>query len=339
MAHASHTLATRWSFVFVGLGLSAISQAQSLAQQDLLPALGDSWHMRALQSVPSDELPIEPIVWPYSNLVGNDLFGARYSVLMPPQVSGSNAYPSADHVIRSVPDNDPAPTHTFYDVQADACVELGSLGPVLSTAYIQPALVLAFPLEPGSPVSRDFCYTSRSTGGVLDYCGTSRVSLDAIGTLELNFGTFPNAQLVTNRRAFAVVQNGSDSTILVTKDWYVPGTPYPLLHISTLTTPDGSVTRSGQILDETSVVGMAEVSRTNALAVFPNPTTGMLSMTVEGTGTLEVSGVDGRLLHTQRISSANGNTAVDLSHFPDGMFRVSYRDGITVRTAKVVLAR
>lgn len=339
MAQAMNIHAQRWSILLFGLGCTTIMQAQSLAQQDLLPTIGASWHMRALQSVPSDELPIEPITWPYSGLVGNDLFGASYSVLDPEQVPGNNAFPSADRALRSVPDNDPLPTHTFYDVQSNECLELGSLGPVLSTAFLQPALVSAYPLEMGTPVSGDFCYSSRSVGGVLDYCGTARVSLEAIGTLELNFGVFPNAQLMTTRRAFAVVQNGSDSTIQVTKDWYVAGTPYPLLHISTLTTPDGSVTRSGQILDETSVVGLAEVSRVNSLPVFPNPTTGIVTMAEAGNGTVEVSGVDGRLLSTQRINSTSGNAVVDLSALPDGVYRIVLRDGVTVRSAKVVVAR
>ena len=57
--------------------------AQGLGQQDLLPPIGSTWHMRALQVMPAEERLIEPIVRACGELIGNDVFGTTYSALSP----------------------------------------------------------------------------------------------------------------------------------------------------------------------------------------------------------------------------------------------------------------
>ena len=336
MAHAN-TTHFRWLSTSLGLGLAALVSAQGLALQDLLPEIGSTWHMRALQVVPVEELPVEPVIWPYDGLVGNDLFGVTYTVLEPNEVSGSNAYAGADRVVRSIPDNSPAPTHTFYDVMDDKTLELGSLGPVLSTNFDPGAMVQAYPLELGEVVTGSFCFVSRSVGGEMDYCGTTRITLENRGTLELPFGTYRNVQLLSTRRATAI-SGTTDSTITISRDWYADGIPYPMVHFGAVTNPDGSTSRSGQIIDEASLVGISEPLRMERLLAYPNPTKGQVTIEAGEPGELAVYGGDGRLVHAERIA-AQEQTTVDLGQLPEGVYSMVLRSNKVQRSAVVVVAR
>ncbi|HRH68042.1 MAG: T9SS type A sorting domain-containing protein [Flavobacteriales bacterium] len=340
----AHTIPHPTKYILLLIGATTIAPqllAQGLGQQDLLPPIGSTWHMRALQTVPTEELPVEPIVWSYSQLVGNDVFGASYAVVSPQQVPGSSAFPDADRVLRTMPDNEPSRTHTFYNVQSDQCVELGSTSSLQSTTFTQPGLVYAYPLGQDQVINGNFCYTTTSSSSITDYCGTTRISLDATGTLELSFGTFQNVQLVTTRRATLLmnVEGEEDSTILVLKDWYAQGIPYPLLHTSALTLPDGSTTRLGQVLDPTSVVGIDEVRTASVLAAYPNPSSGVVVLNTDGlAGTLSITGVDGRLVRTERIAGSQPTTSLDLTDLPDGAYHLALRGVGTLRAAVVVVA-
>lgn len=339
MAHAIST-PTRLFLLLIGAApIAPQLLAQGLGQQDLLPPIGSTWHMRALQMVPAEELLIEPIVWQYGELVGNDVFGATYSVLSPQQVPGSSVFPDADRVVRTIPDNDPSHTHTFYNVQTDNCAELGSTSSIQSTVFNQPGQAYAYPLGQNEIITGNFCYTTTSSSSTTDYCGTTRISLDAMGTLELSFGTFQNVQLVTTRRATVPVEGEEDSTVLIVKDWYAQGIPYPLLHTSALIFPDGSVTRLGQVLDPTSVVGIDEAHPPPVLAVFPNPSTGAFVLATDGAaGTLIITSVDGHLVRTERIAGTPPTTVVDLTDLPDGAYHLALRGVGSLRAAVVVVA-
>lgn len=339
MEHAGTTTLLRSSFLFLAFGSLAVAlPAQSLTQQDQLPAIGSSWHMRALQVVPVDELLIEPITWAYGNLVGNDVFGATYTVLDPSTVAGHSAYETADRAIRKVADNDPAPSHTFYEVQDDRVLELGTLGPVFNTYFRPSTMALAYPLDLNGSKQDEFCFVSNSGGSNTAYCGSTRISLDARGTLELPFGTYVNAQLVTTRRATAL-QSTTDSTISVTKDWYVAGTPFPVLHLVALTSYDGSTSRNGQIVDEASLVGIAEHRRADPLVLYPNPTTGSITLDDIESGTLEIIASDGRLVKTQRIMAAQPRITLELDDLPNGIYQVAMRGNNVRRSTRVVVAR
>lgn len=339
MAHKDHLSAERLLTFFSSACIASLLTAQGLGQQDLLPPIGSTWHMRALQVVPAEELPIEPIVWPYADLVGNDLFGASYEVLTPQQVPGSGAYPGVDRVLRMIPDNNGSRTHTFYEVQPKQCVELGSADAIQTVTYSQPGQAYAYPLGAEETIEGSFCYSTTSASATTEYCGTTRISLDATGTLELSFGTFSNVQMVTTRRAFVQLATEDDSTILETRDWYAQGVPYPLMHTTKLTLPDGSVTRLGQVLDPTSVVGLEEQYVAAPLSVYPNPSEGKLALATGGDGgQLEVIGADGRLIHAERIAEGRLLTEVDLTGLPNGVYHLALRGVGSVRAAMVVVA-
>jgi hypothetical protein len=338
------TLLFKASSVLTGLLSTVLTiQAQVLVEQDLIAPIGSTWHMKALQVVPEEQILIEPIVWRYEDAIGNDLFGATHTVLDPAQVSGSSEFPTADRVLRTVLDNDPEHiTDTYYDVRSGAILELGTRGPVLDTDFRAPAEAYVYPLEPGVDYDNWFCYTSSTISGTVDHCGTTRITLDAIGTLQLSIGTFTDVQRVTTRRAtiHVPVEEGDDSTVFIVNDWYLAGVPFPLLHFTKLIDPDGTVTRTGRILDENSLVGILERQERGQLHAFPNPTNGRVTVvTTPKDVQAEVLALDGRVVLQQRLVAHDGPRDLDLSTLPDGVYHLSIRDDDSVRSTKVVLTR
>ncbi len=339
MKAASHS-ALRSFFIILFASLGTLgSSAQGLAQQDLLPSMGTTWHMQALLSVPTDQLPVEPLVWSFGGLIGSTTYGTTYTVRPASQSPGNAAYPMADRAVRSVPDNGIGATHTYYDVRSDGAYELGSVGPVFSIVVDPAAIVLAYPMPDGGSVSNVFCHTSTSIGDTTDRCGTVSISHGGTGVLELPYATFQDAQLMVTRTASIDSEEMADSTLLINKDWYVPGIPYPLLHITTLIMPDGTTIRSGQVLDEGSMVGIAPLAAGAVLPVHPNPTTGTISLDVEEVGQVELRTTDGRLVLSGRAGGADARMVLDLSALPNGIYHLIFRGKASTRSARVVLAR
>ncbi|MBL7953090.1 MAG: T9SS type A sorting domain-containing protein [Flavobacteriales bacterium] len=325
------------TFLLVALALgSRIVVAQSLVQADVLPAVGASWHMRALQALPP-EIPLShDMVWPYSDVVGNDLFGTTHTVLEPEPIAGSAVYADADRAVRTVPDNGSSTSFVFYDVKDHECLDLGTLGSATSTVYQPGALLHAYPLELGDQRTGSFCYTSTNVGGSAQFCGSSVVSLAATGTLELSFGTFHDVRLLTMRKAAAAAPDGTDSVITVVNDWYAPGIPYPLLHFTTYINAQGGITRSGQILDDAALVSLAEPLRERGMPVYPNPTTGILTVEHGGSGILLVQTVDGRVVRSLPQNTTE-RAEVDLGDLPAGAYTLRFHGKGEARTARVVV--
>lgn len=324
--------------IFASLALfAATARGQGLVQSDVLPVLGDSWHMQALQTVPPEPPLTHDILWEYGNLVGNDLFGVTHTIVAPSTVAGSAAYPDTDRAIRNDPDNGSTSTHTFFNVMADRCLDLGTLGEALATNAHPGSLAHAYPLELGEHVESTYCYSAVTSSGTTDFCGTSRIEIIGSGTLVLPFGTYTNVQLVSTRNAAALAEDGTDSTITIIHDWYAPGIPYPLLHFTQFINPNGSSSRAGQILDEASLVGISEHKAPLLLPSFPNPTSGSLTIVSDGPGSLDVIGADGRLVRTDAFNST-GQHALDLSGLPEGIYQLIFRGTGPQRTAKVVVA-
>jgi hypothetical protein len=325
-----------WSILLGGLAMvPSPSAAQGLAQADVLPPLGDSWHMRALQSVPADPVLVHDMVWEYVSLHGNDLFGVTHTVVAPELVTGSGQYPETNRAVRSVQDDGSGTSHTFYQTLSDRCLELGTISAASTTIYDPGALAQAYPIVLGDQASGAFCYTVNSSSGSAGFCGTSTVELVTTGTLVLSFGTFADTRFVTTTRVSAPVDGGASSSTVI-YDWYAPGIPYPMLHFTTFTNSTGGVTRTGQILDERSLVGIAEHSVRKPLPVFPNPTHGPLTVQSDGPGVLRITSADGRISRTIGIA-AQGRSAVDLGDLPEGAYELSFLAKDAVRSARVVL--
>ena len=123
-------------------------------------------------------------------------------------------------------------------------------------------------------------------------------------------------------------------------DWYLSGVPFPLLRFTKLIDPDGTVTRTGRIIDENALVSILERQERGQLKAFPNPTNGSVTVvTTPADVQVEVMALDGRVVLQQRLVAHDGPRDLNLSTLPDGVYHLSIRDDDSVRSTKVVLTR
>jgi hypothetical protein len=315
------------------------SHAQQLEQQDILPPLGATWHMRALQVIPPLPADDIPVVWPFADLMGNDVFGVTWSMIEPGDVPGGGSYPTADRVLHKVPDNDAPEILTYLDVQVDKCLEVASNTPFISNNFDPGALHTAYPLQYEGEVEAAHCYTSVSATGLTPFCGNTSISFEKIGTLQLNFGQFENARLVRTRRSNVDQLNPTDSSLTETLTWYRGGSPYPLLQFVTVYYANGNTSRSGYILDPSSVVGVDERTGLSPLSVFPVPSDGLVNFQAPDGGLLSIISADARLVHEARLMPSSTAATIDLGMLPIGAYQAILREERGFRTAALIIAR
>lgn len=277
--------------------------AQSIQQGDLLPPMGATWHMRSLQALPDLPEDALPTIWPFGDVVGNDVYGSSFSVLSPSVVPASTAYPGTDRVLREWLDGDGGATHTFLDVQSQRCLTLASNSALISTTYSPGGLFAAYPMELGEPITGSFCASSASPTSLTPYCGETEMIFLKTGLLQLPFGEFEDTRLIRTRRIKVNQTDPTDSTMTETLTWFTPGLPYPLLQLSTVNYANGDQARSGQILDELSVVGLKEVQRSMDLRVFPVPSAGDVFVDAPNGGDLRIFAADGRSVYETRLAA------------------------------------
>lgn len=323
---------------FFWLMIDVAAPAQVLDQEDLLPPIGATWHMRALQHIPVLPPPERPLVWDLAELIGNDVFGASFAMLPTSAVPGSSAYPEADRVLRKVLDDGGSTHRTYLDVQADKTIELAVETPLITAVYDPGAIMAAYPLLYNAPITGTHCFTSVSPEALTPYCGTTEIEYIRAGQLILNFGTFSNVRLIRTMRSTVSQLDPTDSSMTETLTWYAADLAYPLLQFTTVYYPNGTQARSGLLLDESSVVGIAAERSMAELPLFPNPTTGEVTLTIEEPGVLDVIGADGRSVRTVSFNTA-GPRRLDLSDLPNGVYPVIHRGTRLQRVARVVVAR
>lgn len=298
------------------------ADAQSVGRGELIPVVGATWHMRALQRIPEVPQVVRPVVWPFADLESNDVFGVSYTMNAASEVPLAASYPQADQVLHAHPDDGSPATDIVLDVQADRCLELLNATAQVSSVYDPGALLAAYPLTLGTPVDAAYCFMSVSTSALIAYCGTTEITFEQVGLLQLPFGEYPDAHLIRIRRNKVNLADPSDSSLTETLTWYAADVPYPLLRITTTTYPDGTQAHEGHLLDPTSLVGMADRSEEEALVVYPNPSSGEVHFNAAANGELRIHGVDGKLMRTERITTGATPVRIDLSALAPGTYRM-----------------
>jgi len=75
----------------------------------------------------------------------------------------------------------------------------------------------------------------------------------------------------------------------------------------------------------------------NLITIYPNPATNVIQITgIEGTATITVSDVNGRLLLSKQVK---GNEVITISTLPNGVYLITIQSNNTRKTEKLVIQR
>lgn len=315
------------------------ARAQDLSSSELLAPVGwSSLHLSIADFIPWDTLVGSGVTWSYGWVEVDSATDVEYRVIDLVDAPSAGGYPAADRVVRSIagPADDYI-TDRFYDLTPDRVLELGSVGPVLSYAYDAPGILYGLPMTLGDTMGSDYCYWSDGLGVQYHFCGNTLVTFDAMGTLELPYGTYAGAKHVTLRSSsFETTVGSADSSYIVKQQWFLPGIPAPVLEANVYIADDGTWYPSGWLMSQGSLTGMLE--RANAVpdwSVHPNPTEGLITLkrTSAGAAVVDVLTNDGRCVRTFNLPAGTPGITVDLEGLPAGIYlvRMSGSDGTATR--------
>ncbi len=188
-------------------------------------------------------------------------------------------------------------------------------------------------------------------------CGITRTASKAVTVYDLpNTGTITGPSTVTRGTVISLTTSGvtsgtwyrstsSSSVLLVSGSGttgrvygVAPGTAnvyYTASNTCGTATSSYSVSVTAGRSENGSVV--AEGTESNDIAVFPNPTSGIVTVQIPGTGSSDINVTDmsGKVVVMQNTSTNKAD--LDLSSLSPGVYQIVVNNGVQVFTTKVVL--
>jgi hypothetical protein len=186
--------------------------------------------------------------------------------------------------------------------------------------YSDPQIVLTYPFSMGSTFIDNYSGTYTSGPNTIIRTGVDTVTADGYGTLILPNGTFTNALRVL------VIDNYADTTSLgapyalftmTTYNWYIPGTHYQVMSLSTLTSNGGPpLAQFGTYLDANSIGTSVNDLSDADVNLYPNPASEKLFVQSKGNiKSLKCIDFSG-----QTVELKNENNSIDISGLSNGIY-------------------
>jgi hypothetical protein len=121
---------------------------------------------------------------------------------------------------------------------------------------------------------------------------------------------------------------------------YVTENPTSIQRTATATFTAGSNIKTVTIIQD-ATVGINEANKTNHITIYPNPTSGIVSISSNQTiANIEVFDVTGKLVYTQQNNNNQTNLEIDLSALSNGIYLIHAQNnfgGISIR--KLVVSK
>ncbi|OFX56584.1 MAG: hypothetical protein A2046_13445, partial [Bacteroidetes bacterium GWA2_30_7] len=86
--------------------------------------------------------------------------------------------------------------------------------------------------------------------------------------------------------------------------------------------------------------GIIAVKEQLNISMYPNPTKGMLNITIEGLNndaTLSIIALSGKVILNETLSSETTKKQVDFSKLPKGIYAVKLTSGNVVKVSRIVV--
>ncbi len=166
--------------------------------------------------------------WSFLSLIRQDSSNVNF-------VSASSTpyaaqFPSSN--LASTNDNE---NYNYFSTTSSNMYVNGLAGPSLQISYTDPQLYLQYPFTYGSNFSDNFSATYTISGSSITRNGTSIVSGDAWGTINLPAGSFTNSLRVKYNITTRDSSNPGIPFVTVTNTtsyiWFVPGRKFPVFEI------------------------------------------------------------------------------------------------------------
>ena len=208
--------------------------------------------------------------------------------------------------------------YTFYKDTTNGYYVLHDFGQVIEINYLSPEFVYQFPLNYGDSISSSYCYSSTGLSITYNYCGTSKLTFDGVGTLYTGSAIIPNAYRLKYERV-TIRQSPNDTGYTTKYYWYQTGVHHPIVEYSSYIDPNGFNYITSQFYESQNLTSIVDLKEQEVL-VFPNPVTSSLviksgSVRIAEYRLCDLTGK--KILQGQVYSS---NEKIDLTDIKDGTY-------------------
>ena len=310
----------------IGLVLSALAQPEfSGGELARIPGYTYGGYSCGPASFPGTG---EGLTWYYSSL-NCGMENVDMFVLDPAPVSGASYFPAATAAEQYAGESG----GRFYASSDTEEVYLGYYAlPGENSICPDPRTDIVYPLTYGTTFTDSMVCNEASTYSRTRY-GESTTTCEGYGTLVLPYGTFTDCLLLHRHWTYL---DAYDQLV----PGYVLGDAYSFFHAgipvhlytvsySTYTQGDSTIINHGSsLLDELSTRTLALHGLHDGAVLSPNPTTGEVLLTRNGTGPadLRIVAADGRIVSSERLGSAVRQHRFSLDRLPSGTYTVRITD-------------
>ncbi|MBK6542864.1 MAG: hypothetical protein IPG10_16590 [Flavobacteriales bacterium] len=312
-----------------GVLWSLRSSAQVLLPSAAIPLVGDTFRVFGVDN----DTSVVPgasglsLVWDYTALLIDTTAHTLQTCVDPATLPLIGAYPNCDHAMRWSLSTDPGyAAERYFTTSPEGLLELAEHGPLIDYVFDAPELSLAAPLAYGDTVDDAWCYTSAGLGVNYHFCGLTRHTLDATGTLVMPYGTIPDVLRTRTRTYHVSDDTPADTSYNITHAWWVPGLRWPLLEHNRFIDSNGNELISVTVLGASQALAVPDRSVVDAL-LYPVPFRDELTLRFLGAlrhgGQVQVHALDGRSLFEALLPPSIGKHTLQLGALPAGALLVT----------------
>jgi hypothetical protein len=266
--------------------------------------------------------------WDLSELAAGPVQSRAYS-------GGNASYPASNITMTQTVNGSVTSGYMKYDNTGQQFIAINGGGTVFN--YSDPMYQLKLPAAYNSSATDTYECSFTSNGTSFVRSGTLTQNVDGYGTLVTPEGTFANVMRVHLHLEYTDVT--SFLTINYTTDvytWYKPGVKDELASVNYLNSDIGSSTSASYL--EATGLGLTE-DEIGVLAVYPNPVTDQLKLSLSETGvqSVIVTDIQGNI-HICELTQEGSVARLNSSDLSAGIYfiRMAYSSG-KVEQAKVTI--
>jgi hypothetical protein len=280
-------------------------------------------------------------VWDYSDLVAYPSGRVTKTYTTAASTPSASLFPSAN--MASETDRSPG-SFEYYHISATEKSLVGkilynsnsSTGGSLIMRFANPVVFSALPFSYGSSaVSNNFTGSNTNSVGSVNYSGEMTIKAEGTGMLIL-----PDGQIYSNVLKIETVEtytlNGSDTVTTTTiNEWYSAASKFPLLHVLSFVTGNGSGTFvNTEVKMNTGIdVGLREPADTKPeFSIYPNPSQTEVFVDFEAipekSYSFDIIDLRGRIVKQASFRSVNNGKQhhhIDLSGLSAGTYVAKLR--------------
>lgn len=311
------------------------SQAQTISKSDLTPIIGEKFLVHIYNNQPQISLENAGInqVWDLGNITRSAKVNKFFQVVDPASTPYSMPFASFAYKYFIVDDSTSIGYKYFKDT-INGFYGISDILPYRSNEYSNPEFIYKLPLNMNDSRKDYSCYSTVLSSFYDELCGESSLKFDGTGKLILPSGTYNDVYRLVYENYY-LRKSLADTIYTKAWFWYKKGIHFPIAEYVRFTM-DGINYVTINLLKSSLVNGVSSIEMAKPILVYPNPTTGKLTIknseiSLKGF-TISIYDLTGKQLKGQKIDNNTHEIIMDISGVKSGCYYYYIRNETEIGT-------